>query len=173
MPSRWMVRCVLVLLLASPQASFAFSAPVGQPAPALVLPTLNGETFDLNAERGKVVIIHLWASWCPACRAEMPALEELYKRYRADGFSVIAVSADRPRDESAAAKEMNSYTFPAGLLSNATSNGFGSPSSLPVTIVIDRNGVVRDNFTADQTLTAVDLTTAVSTLLGATRTAQH
>ncbi len=173
MPSRWIVRFALILLLVSPQALFAFSATVGQPAPALVLPKLNGDKFDLSSEHGKVVIIHLWASWCPACRAEMPALEELYKRYQADGFNVIAVSADRPRDKSAAVKEMESYTFPAGMLSDASSNGFGSPSSLPTTIIIDRDGIVRDDFTAEETLTLVSLTAAVSPLIGASKATQH
>ena len=162
----------LVVML-NPGLASAFSATVGQPASALVLPMLDGTTFDLSAERGKVVLIHLWASWCPACRAEMPAIEDLYKRYHADGLTVIAVSADRPHDKNAAVKVMESFSFPAGMLNDATSNGFGPPSSLPVTIIVDRDGVVRDAFTADETLTSASLTASVSPLMEAQRTAQH
>ncbi len=151
----------------------AFSAIVGQPAPVLILPKLNGETFDLSAERGKVVLIHLWASWCPACRAEMPAIEDLYKRYHADGFNVIAVSADRARDKSAAVKEMEPFSFPAGMLNGATINGFGNPSSLPATIIVDRDGVVRDDFTADDTLNLASLTATVSPLIAAKAAVSH
>jgi len=57
------------------------AAELGQPAPALVVQELNGQTFDLATLRGKVVVINFWATWCPPCRQEMPALDEFYRRY--------------------------------------------------------------------------------------------
>src|SRR6516162_6561310 len=76
------------------------SAEPGQPAPALTVATLNGNTFDLSAQRGKVTIVNFWAAWCPPCRKEMPTLDAFYRRYHAQGLEMIGLSADRPHDRS-------------------------------------------------------------------------
>lgn len=62
------------VLLSAPGAADA-PLRVGQPAPALVVPLLDGRTFDLGSERGRVVIVNFWATWCSPCRAEMPRLD--------------------------------------------------------------------------------------------------
>jgi thiol-disulfide isomerase/thioredoxin len=134
-----------ILVLA---ATFAFaSATIDKPAPPLVVQELNGQTFDLAAMRGKVVIVNFWASWCPSCRKEMPALNAFYERYHAQGLEVIGLSADRSRDESEVRKVMQSFSYPAAMLNDAKSNGFSSPTELPVTYVIDADGVVRGKLT--------------------------
>ena len=73
---------------------------VGQPAPSLVVQELDGQTFDLSAVRGKVVVVSFWATWCPPCRAEMPVLDAFYRRYHGQGLEMIGLSADRPHDRS-------------------------------------------------------------------------
>ena len=86
-------------MIASAQSAFAV-AEVGQPAPALVVPELNGQSFDLSALRGKVVVINFWATWCPPCRQEMPALSAFYRQYHGQGLEMIGLSADRPHERS-------------------------------------------------------------------------
>ncbi len=122
-------------------------ATVGKPAPPLIAQELDGQTFDLGALRGKVVIINYWATWCPPCRKEMPALNAFYQRYHAQGLEMIGLSADRSRDESEVRKVMQSFGYPAAMLNDAKRNGFGSPTELPVTYVVDADGVVRVKLT--------------------------
>jgi cytochrome c biogenesis protein CcmG, thiol:disulfide interchange protein DsbE len=75
----WCAAATGVILALTDFGSFACAASdVGQAAPALVVPELNGQLFDLRALRGKVVIVNFWATWCPPCREEMPALDSFY-----------------------------------------------------------------------------------------------
>jgi peroxiredoxin len=139
---------------------------VGQPAPSLVVQELDGQTFDLSAARGKVVVVSFWATWCPPCRKEMPVLDALYRRYRVQGLEMIGLSADRPHDRSEVTKVMQSFSFPAAMLDDAKVNDFGTPSALPMTIVIDVRGIVRAELTPDQTaVTEQSLSAAVLPLL--------
>jgi peroxiredoxin len=127
------------------------SASVGNAAPALEVPELDGQAFDLSAQHGKVVIVNFWATWCPPCREEMPALDTFYRRYHAQGLEMIGLSTDRPHDRSDVTKVMQSYSYPAAVLDDAKVNDFGSPDVLPVTFVVDRSGVIRAKLTPDQT----------------------
>lgn len=139
---------------------------VGQLAPSLVIPELDGQTFDLGAARGKVVVVNFWATWCPPCREEMPALDAFYRRYRDQGLEMIGLSADRPHDRSDVRKVMQSFSYPAAMLDDAKVNDFGTPNVLPMTVVVDRNGVVRTKLTPDQTpVTEKSLSAAVLPLL--------
>ncbi len=148
-------------------AALAFaSATVGNAAPVLDVPELDGQTFDLSAKRGKVVIVNFWATWCPPCRVEMPALDAFYRRYHGQGIEMIGVSADRPHDGSDVTKVMQSYSYPAAMLDDAKVNDFGTPDVLPMTVVVDGNGVVRAKLTPDQTpVTEKSLSDAVLPLL--------
>ena len=151
----------LVLVTLMKPSDLLCATSVGQAAPALVVEELNGHTFDLAAERGKVTIVNFWATWCPPCRKEMPALDAFYKRYHAQGLEMIGLSADRPHDRSEVAKIMASFSYPAAMLKDTKSDGFDEPSALPVTYVVDKNGILRAKLVPDdkplteQTLAAV------------------
>ncbi|HUA53215.1 MAG TPA: TlpA disulfide reductase family protein [Candidatus Sulfotelmatobacter sp.] len=139
---------------------------VGQPAPPLAVEELNGKPFDLGALRGKVVIVNYWATWCPPCRAEMPALDAFYRRYHDRGLEMIGLSADVPRERDAARKMMEAYAYPAAMMRDARPNGFGRPTALPITYVIDAQGVVRAKLQPDETgVTEQSLAAAVLPLL--------
>jgi thiol-disulfide isomerase/thioredoxin len=74
---------------------------VGFAAPDFTLSTAAGEKTTLAAQRGKAVLVNHWATWCPPCRAEMPAIERLYQEYRSRGFIVLAINSTFQDDSSA------------------------------------------------------------------------
>ena len=146
--------CILVLL---PCAGLAADSPVvGKPAPALVAPELDGQTFDLAAEHGKVVIVNFWATWCGPCRAEMPLLNHFYLEHRARGLALVGVSVDDPHDRKEVVEVMRQFAYPALLAATAKANGFGPPLAVPMTWVIDARGVVRARIVAAVTEQALE-----------------
>ncbi|HTO88617.1 MAG TPA: TlpA disulfide reductase family protein [Thermoanaerobaculia bacterium] len=131
---------ILPVLAATPVSA---AVDVGQPAPALVVPEVGGGTFDLSAQRGKVVILNLWATWCPPCRQEIPVLDAFYRGHRDRGVELLGLSMDRGRDRDAVKKVQSSVSYPIALAADAKTNGFGSWRVLPVTYVVDATGIVR------------------------------
>ena len=154
---------MLVLL---PTAPVAADAPaVGKAAPAFVALGLDGQTFDLASERGKVVIVNFWASWCAPCRAEMPLLNRFYLAHRAQGLVLVGVSVDEPHDRKEVVEIMRQFAYPAVLAANARVNGFGPPLAVPMTWIIDRSGVLRGRLVAGNAVTEQSLSQAVLPLL--------
>ena len=146
---------------------------LGQPAPALLVQELNGQTFDLAALRGKVVVINFWATWCPPCRQEMPTLDAFYRRYHGEGLEMIGLAANRMHERSDVTKVMDSFSYPAAMLRDCKSNGFNDPTELPITYIVDAQGIVRAKLTPDETpVTEQSLSQAVLPLLSE-RTASH
>ena len=136
--------------------------------PALTASTLDGSTFSLSALRGHVVLVHFWATWCTACREEMPVLDAFYQRYRDRGVDVIGISVDRGRDIAQVRDVMKAFKFPVALVRDAKRNDFGAQNELPVTYVIDTQGRVHDSLRPDVTpLTDANLTRIVVPLLPA------
>ena len=116
---------------------------VGQPAPALIVTTLDGQELDLKSLRGTVVVLNLWATWCPPCRAEMPMLDAFHRKFAPRGLTVLAMSADDKHDRKDVMKVMRAFSFPAALLAEAKLNDLGMPTALPISYVIDATGVIR------------------------------
>jgi len=149
----------LVLLLAgalwiwfsrvSSQEALAGSGVAPRPgfqAPDFNLPTPQGAQFSLSALRGQPVIINLWASWCPPCREEMPALQKVYEAYHVQGLEILAVNATS-QDDVQAAVEFSTrlgLTFPILLDSDGRVSRFYQLQSLPTTFFVGRDGSIRE-----------------------------
>jgi cytochrome c biogenesis protein CcmG, thiol:disulfide interchange protein DsbE len=169
----WSGAAAGVLFLAVSGSRVRAAGNVGEPAPALVVQELGGPTFSLAAARGNVVVVNFWATWCPPCRKEMPALDAFYRKYHDRGVQMIGISVDRPHDRSDVKKVMELFSYPAAMLGDAKVNDFGTPSALPTTVVVDANGVVRARLTPEQTpVTEKSLSVIVLPLL-AQRSAGH
>jgi hypothetical protein len=76
----------------------------------------------------------------------MPALEKYYREHKAGGFDVIALSIDKPGNRAKAFKVLAKLSFPGAMVSDASRNGFGMPEAVPVSYLVDAQGIVRDKF---------------------------
>ena len=117
-------------------------AQIGEAAPALVAKTRKGEAFDLQALKGKVVLVMFWATWCPACREELPALEAIWRKFHSQGLEVLAVNVDRPRMRAQVDQVMGYFSFPVAMTEAVSKNELGSVEAVPLTYVIGKDGVV-------------------------------
>jgi peroxiredoxin len=122
----------------------AVPAAVDYAAPSLALSDLSGVTHQLAEYRGQVVLVNLWATWCPPCQAEMPLFQSYFERHRAAGFTIVAVEDGEPESDVKAFVAKYELTFPVWLdpSHEATDHAFRAPG-LPTSYVIDRTGQVR------------------------------
>ncbi|MEO1767880.1 TlpA family protein disulfide reductase [Thiobacter aerophilum] len=114
----------------------------GTPAPVRYT-TLDGRSVSLEDLRGKVVLVNFWATWCPYCRHEMPAMERFYRDWRGRGFEIIAFSLDEAPGAVRAFMRENGYSFPAAMADVAIQQAFGGVSRLPTSYILDRQGRLR------------------------------
>lgn len=114
------------------------------PAPELTLSDTQGVSHSLGDYRGQVVLVNLWATWCPPCKEEMPALQSFYNKHRGQGFVVIAVNDGDPTADVLQFVKDYELTFPVWLDPTyiATEQAFKT-LNLPSSFVIDRNGTIR------------------------------
>ncbi len=94
----WAIAALFGLLAACDQGPPADRLVEGRPFPYLTLQEFDGGTRSLEDYRGRVVILNVWATWCPPCRRELPGLERLHQRLDPDGFAVIGLSVDGDAD---------------------------------------------------------------------------
>jgi cytochrome c biogenesis protein CcmG/thiol:disulfide interchange protein DsbE len=113
------------------------------PAPDFVLPALDGSSVRLSDFQGQVVLINVWATWCPPCRAEMPMLQAAYEQYANQGFTVLAVNLREPAPTVTAFMREYRLTFPALLDTDGQVSTDYRSSTLPSSFFVDRQGVIR------------------------------
>jgi len=141
-------------------------AGIGEPAPAFVAKTLDGKAFDLSAQKGKVVILNFWATWCPPCRWEMPALEAVWREHRTKGLEVLAVSADSLRARAAVVDVMHYFSFPAATMDAVSKNELLTIKTVPLTYLIGKDGKIEAIYSMPATpLIAAELDAKVKALL--------
>ena len=152
--------------LGSP-ASHANDLELGQPAPPLVLQTLDGRAIATKDLRGQVVILTFWATWCEPCREELPMLSEYAQQHAAQGLQVLGFSLDGPGELPKVRAMASTLRFPVGLLGTPWAGGYGRIWRLPVSFVIGRDGRLIYNGWDDEdpVLTRVRLEQLVDPLL--------
>lgn len=142
-----------------------FPAAERKAAPAISGATVDGGTYRLAADKGSVVVMNFWASWCAPCRLEASALESTYQATRSSGVTFIGVNS---RDERDAARSFESdhTTYPSLFDPNGkVALRFADVSTaLPCTVIIDRSGkvavVIRNTVTQDKLTPLIDQVSA-------------
>jgi peroxiredoxin len=117
-----------------------------RPAPGFTLPDTAGKPHSLADYRGKVVFLNFWATWCPPCRAEIPAFIRLYKQYKDRGFTVVGVSLDA-RGKADAAPFVRAKEIPYPILLDpraAVAPDYGGVRGIPTTFIITQDGRIYD-----------------------------
>ena len=115
----------------------------GRPAPDFSLPGLDGKRLSLADHKGHVVLVNIWATWCPPCIDEMPSMQALYKELKGENFEILAVSIDALGSK-AVAPFMKKYnlSFPALLDPEATIKTLYQTTGVPESFIIDKQGVL-------------------------------
>jgi peroxiredoxin len=135
-------RCAMAAIVLASTA-FAAGGDTGGPAPSFSLTTLSGQPSGLAAYKGQVVMVNFWATWCGPCQQEMPLLDQMYKKYKPAGFTLIGVNVDK---ETPAVKELltrKPVSFPVLLdPANQVSKAY-HVDEMPSSVIIDRKGQIR------------------------------
>ena len=131
----------LVATLASPLATGAVAPQAS--APDFTLRRLEGANLRLAEQRGQVVMVNFWATWCGPCRQEMPQLNKIYEKYRASGFQLLGVNVDDDTRNAAEVATKLGVKFPVLLDTDKRVSKLYDLSTMPSTVIIDRDGKVR------------------------------
>jgi peroxiredoxin len=139
----WIACLILPLLVGCGGAPSSRGAHVGDRAPEFTLPALDGSDVSLSDYKGSVVVINLWATWCPPCRAEIPVLEAAYRAHKAEGLVVLGISVGESKEVVQSFVAEMGMTYPVLLDPRSTMLDRLRALGLPVSVFVDRDGVVR------------------------------
>ena len=113
------------------------------PAPDFTLPNLAGNNVSLTDFRGKVVLLNIWATWCPPCVAEMPSMQKLYQELKDEGFLILAVSLDETGVEAVKPFiDKHRLDFPVLLDVKGEIKNLYQITGIPESFIIDRSGTI-------------------------------
>jgi thiol-disulfide isomerase/thioredoxin len=116
---------------------------VGKAAPDFALRSMKGPSVRLSEHLGEVVVINFWATWCGPCRQEMPLLDELYGKYQLAGLILLSVNIDENAEPAIEMAQTLKVSYPVLFDARKEVSRAYEVSAMPVTVLVDRAGVVR------------------------------
>lgn len=135
--------CTLAAMGASPAGLALPAAAALRAAPDFSLKLSDGRTVSLAQLRGQVVMINFWASWCGPCRQEMPLLDAMYRKYKALGFTLVAVNVEPDSKEAQAFLRDVPVSFPIAFDNDSKLTHLFDVQGMPSSVIIDRRGNAR------------------------------
>lgn len=115
---------------------------IGQALPLPEVALLGGGQFKPAQAQGKLTVVYWWASWCPFCALQSPHIEALWRRHRAQGLQMLALSIDKTQDAAQSYLQKKAYSFPAAMNTPAIERILPKPKGLPVVVVRGKDGKV-------------------------------
>tara|TARA_B100000809_G_C15122524_1_gene524905 strand:+ start:945 stop:1451 length:507 start_codon:yes stop_codon:yes gene_type:complete len=119
---------------------------IGQLAPDFTLKSMAGANLKLTEQRGNIIVINFWASWCGPCRKEMPVLQDFYDKYQSLGVSVWGVNVEQENQAGRDFLADLNLSFPILFDASNTISAMYQVEAMPTTIIVDRDGLVRYAF---------------------------
>ncbi len=123
---------------------------VGMPAPDISFTDLDGKTIQLKDQRGKVVFIDFWATWCGPCRMEMPHIEKLFQEFKGNDKIAFFGASNEEKGTVTGFLKKNEYNFPIVLVQAEDARGKFNVTSIPAGFVIDAEGIIRAHMIGTQ-----------------------
>lgn len=121
----------------------SFSSQAEETAPDFTLKSKDSGNIRLSEQRGNIVLVNFWASWCGPCREELPEMETLYQNYRDLGFEILAVNVDDHPDKANVLLDDIEVSFPVLYDTQGEVSELYGVNAMPTTVIIDRNGKQR------------------------------
>jgi cytochrome c biogenesis protein CcmG/thiol:disulfide interchange protein DsbE len=139
----------------------------GRPAPNFTLPGLDGEMASLSGHKGHVVLVNIWATWCPPCVDEMPSMEKLYKEFKDENFEILAVSIDA-LGANAVSPFMKKYnlSFLALLDPEGTIKTLYQTTGVPESFIINKQGILVEKIIGPRNWAAPEVVRYFRDLIG-------
>ena len=128
----------------------------GSPAPNFSLLDLTGKKFDLSDYRGKVILLDFWATWCDACREEIPHFIQLQNTYRNQGLQIIGVSMDDGPEPVRAFYERYRMNYPVIMGDASMGELYGGVLGLPIAFLIGRDGRIARKYIGATNMSVVE-----------------
>jgi thiol-disulfide isomerase/thioredoxin len=138
----FLTRRVATLALGTLLAMPALATPEG-PAPEFTLTGIDGKSVNLAQYRGQVVMINFWASWCAPCRQEMPLLEQMHRKYKPMGFTMLGVNVEPDSAKAVDWLKATPVSFPILFDTTSEVSKLYSVQGMPNTVIVDRKGNLR------------------------------
>lgn len=115
---------------------------VGDTVPAFSVQEISGDTFSIGAERGKVVVVSFWATWCGPCQVEMPLLEkDIWEKYKSSAdFAMVGIAREQTKETVSNFQAHHSFTYPLAYDPDRSTYRLFADSGIPRTYVVDRRG---------------------------------
>jgi len=115
----------------------------GEESPDFTLKSRDGGNIKLSEQRGNIVLVNFWASWCGPCRQELPAFEALYQEYQDLGVEILAVNVDDEAEKAKVLLQDIEVSFPVLFDTSGEVSQLYDVSAMPTTVIVDRDGNVR------------------------------
>ncbi len=138
------------------QMAFAAGSLLHKRAPEFVRTDFNHRTVDLNAYRGKVVLLNFWATWCAPCQLEMPRFVAWQSKYGPRGLQIIGISMDDDPASARSLYEKLKLNYPVAMGDEKLGELYGGVLGLPVTFLIDSHGQVRAEYRGETELNTIE-----------------